>query len=211
MGETTIFLKDLDGANMSGTIFVNGTEVTVTEAGYHLNKLPIEYYSDAAIEQDGAEDLLSTTYYKITTEFDATDAQGLQSFTATTETGARLIPYQLSQVYFYDYETNTAFVKEPDWTVAGPEARNQYILDIDVSQSSTAADIIISLYINNNLATIEDGSQTWMGNGDNIEYRATHRDDCKIAIEKFSDGVIAHIFVLLEPAEGVENMTINFQ
>ena len=221
MGETKIFLKDLDGANMPGTIFVNGSEVTVTEAGYSLNKLPIEYYSDAAIEQDGAEDLLSTTYYKITTEFDATDAQGLQSFTATTETGARLIPYQLSQVYFYDYETNTAFVKEPDWTVAGPGARNQYILDIDVSQLSGGADMIITLTVDNGEATIfnilghwniiEDGSQDWMGKTDNIDYWATHRDDCRIAIEKFSDGVIAHIFVLLAPADGVENMTINFQ
>ena len=221
MGETTIFLKDLDGVNMPGTIFVNGSEVAVTEAGYSLNKLPIEYYSDAAIEQDGAEDLLSTIYYRITTEFDATDAQGLQSFTATTATGAKLVPYQLSQVYYYDDETNTAFVKEPDWTVAGPGARNQYILDIDVSQLSTSADMIISLSIDdgepivfdilNNLATIEDGSQTWMGNGDNIEYRATDRDDCMIAIEKFSDGITAHIFVLLAPADGVENMTINFQ
>lgn len=221
MGETKIFLKNLDGANIPGTIFVNGSEVPVTEAGYSLNKLPIEYYSDAAIEQDGAEDLLSTTYYKITTEFDATDAQGLQSFTATTATGAKLIPYQMSQVYYYDAETNTAFVKEPDWTVAGPGARNQYILDIDVSQLSTSADIIISLSIDdgepivfdilNNLATIEDGSQTWMGNGDNIEYRATDRDDCMIAMEKYSDGMIAHIYVLLAPAEGVENMTISFQ
>lgn len=221
MGETKIFLKNLDGANMPGTIFVNGSEVTVTEAGYSLEKLPIEYYSDAAIEQDGAEDLLSTTYYRITTEFNVTDAQGLQSFTATTATGAKLVPYQLSQVYYYDDETNTAFVKEPDWTVAGPEARNQYILDIDVSQLSTSADIIISLSIDdgepivfdilNNLATIEDGSQTWMGNGDNIEYRATDRDDCMIAIDKFSDGMIAHIYVLLAPADDVDNMTISFQ
>lgn len=221
MRETKIFLKNLDGANMPGTIFVNGSAVDVTEEGHSLNKLPIEYYSDAAIEQDGAEDLLSTTYYKITTEFDATNVQGLQSFTATTATGAKLVPYQLSQVYYYDYETNTAFVKEPDWTVAGPEARNQYILDIDASQLSGGADMIITLTVDNGEATIfnilghwniiEDGSQTWMGNADNIDYWATHRDDCRIAIEKFSDGVIAHIFVLLEPAEGIENMTISFQ
>ena len=221
MGETKIFLKDLDGANMPGTIFVNGSEVTVTEEGYSLNKLPIEYYSDAAIEQDGAEDLLSTTYYKITTEFDATDAQGLQSFTATTATGAKLVPYQMSQVYYYDDETNTAFVKEPDWTSAGEGVRNQYILDIDVSQLSGGADMIITLTVDNGEATIfnilghwniiEDGSQDWMGKTDNIDYWATHRDDCMIAIEKFSDGVTAHIFVLLAPADGVENMTINFQ
>lgn len=221
MGETKIFLKNLDGANMPGTIFVNGSEVTVTEAGYSLEKLPIEYYSDAAIEQDGAEDLLSTTYYKITTEFDATDAQGLQSFTATTATGAKLVPYQLSQVYYYDDETNTAFVKEPDWTVAGPGARNQYILDIDVSQLSGGADMIITLTVDNGEATIfnilghwniiEDGSQDWKGNADNIDYWATGLDDCKIAIEKFSDGMIAHIYVLLAPVDGVDNMTISFQ
>ena len=81
--------------------------------------------------------------------------------------------------------------------------------------------MIITLTVDNGEATIfnilghwniiEDGSQDWKGNADNIDYWATDRDDCMIAIVKFSDGMIAHIYVLLAPVDGVDNMTISFQ
>lgn len=208
--EVTVYLNDVDGAHKAGTIFVNGKEIQINANGYSLEKLPLEYYTDAAIEEGIDASDPSGTYF-ITTELSDDDKQSLQSVTATTDTGADVGAYRLNEVYFYDYETDTAWVKSNGEYIlhfnVGNLPRESYngIITVTIDDEQP-----ISFNLFNNWSIITDGSQDWVGTEANLYYWFTDRDDIKIAVKQYSDGLTSDIFVQCALGASAENVIINF-
>lgn len=201
IGNAVIRLKNPDGQYMTGTIDINGTEIEITDAqaGYALNKMPVEYCSDELLE-DTSEAYSYIDSYNISTEYDMSAVHGACSITADCDnTAVTISPYRIHEVYYYDKATNTAWIIVPE----GAESVD-YILEFNTMNAGSELEMFVNLTGNQSMnhslyqlpeRTNLDQSEKWLGGMGETYLQTDNLTGVEFAIMKYNDGQVNSVYV----------------
>ena len=201
IGNAVIRLKNPDGQYMTGTIDINGTEIEIddAQAGYALNKMPVEYCSDELLA-DTSEAYSYIDSYNISTEYDMSAVDDACSITADCDnTAVTISPYRIHEVYYYDKATNTAWIIVPE----GAESVD-YILEFNTMNAGSELEMFVNLTgdqsMNHSLYQLPertnlDQSEKWLGGTDETYLQTVNLTDVEFAIRKYNDGKIYSVYV----------------
>ena len=201
IGKAVIRLKDPYGQYMTGKIDINGTEIEITDAqaGYALEKMPVEYCSDELLA-DTFEAYSYIDSYNISTEYDMSAVDDACSITADCDnTAVKISPYRIHEVYYYDKATNTAWIIVPE----GAESVD-YILEFNTMNAGSELEMFVNLTgdqsMNHSLYQLPertnlDQSEKWLGGTDETYLQTDNLTDVEFAIRKYNDGKIYSVYV----------------
>ena len=201
IGKAVIRLKDPYGQYMTGKIDINGTEIEITDAqaGYALEKMPVEYCSDELLA-DTFEAYSYIDSYNISTEYDMSAVHDACSITADCDnTAVTISPYRIHEVYYYDKATNTAWIIVPEVAESV-----DYILEFNTMNAGSELEMFVNLTGNQSMnhslyqlpeRTNLDQSEKWLGGTDETYLQTDNLTDVEFAIRKYNDGKIYSVYV----------------